>query len=221
MKTTPWLESWHRKLSPAAKCAYRYIVENVDELGVAEADPELLTVLIGSPVDITELAEAVELLPENRVRIRDREVNGTTTTAATLTNEAFQVGPMSEPETVVDPPVTLQRAISRGQEIMIDEDVVTSWWHARDAVGWRRREQPITRWQSDLVGYVRTWQRNEKHEATKRPQRATVEDVRRGDLEPMGYWRNRAPKGKEWSEMTQTTRDRVVQQMVSNRERVI
>ncbi len=60
------------------------------------------------------------------------------------------------------PPVTLERAISRGGEMAISEEIVTSWWHDRDALGWRRKQQPITRWTSDLRKFAASWGRNEQ-----------------------------------------------------------
>jgi hypothetical protein len=44
--------------------------------------------------------------------------------------------------------------------MMIESAVVESWWLARDAVGWQRKEQPIKRWISDLKGYHASWQRS-------------------------------------------------------------
>lgn len=60
------------------------------------------------------------------------------------------------------PPVTLESAISRGEEMAIQREVVEAWWHDREALGWMRKRQPITRWQSDLTAWHAAWKRNEQ-----------------------------------------------------------
>jgi hypothetical protein len=70
----------------------------------------------------------------------------------------------SEPENVIIsgemPPVTLEAAKSKGEEMMVMPEVVEAWWLARDAVGWLRKEQPVRRWISDLKAYHAAWQRS-------------------------------------------------------------
>jgi len=46
-----WLKGWYRKLSPAEKCAWNYILDHCDSIGVWGADCDLAELYIGESID--------------------------------------------------------------------------------------------------------------------------------------------------------------------------
>lgn len=55
--TNIWKKPWYRKLTPAEKCAWKYITDNCDNVGVWDADFELATFCIGESIDWFAFAE--------------------------------------------------------------------------------------------------------------------------------------------------------------------
>ena len=46
-----WTKPWYRKLSPTEKCAFNYIKDNCDNVGVWTPDFELANFCVGEKVD--------------------------------------------------------------------------------------------------------------------------------------------------------------------------
>lgn len=55
--TDIWKKPWYRKLTPAEKCAWKYITDNCDNVGVWDADSELAEFCIGESIDWETFAE--------------------------------------------------------------------------------------------------------------------------------------------------------------------
>lgn len=55
--TEIWRKPWFRKLTPAEKCAVRYILDNCDSVGVWDVDTELAEMFIGGEVNWYALPE--------------------------------------------------------------------------------------------------------------------------------------------------------------------
>lgn len=55
-ETEKWRDGWFRKLSPARKCLWTYIVDNCDQAGVIDIDWELASFQIGAKVSEGDLA---------------------------------------------------------------------------------------------------------------------------------------------------------------------
>jgi hypothetical protein len=52
-----WKKKWFRKLTPAEKCAWRYITDMCDNVGVWDVDTELAEIFIGEEIDWKEFRE--------------------------------------------------------------------------------------------------------------------------------------------------------------------
>ena len=50
-ETDKWRDPWYRKLSPAAKCLWQWLVDNCDGAGVIDPDLELAAFQIGTDID--------------------------------------------------------------------------------------------------------------------------------------------------------------------------
>ena len=128
------------------------------------------------------------------------------------------------------PPVTINTATDWGETVMIPPDIVSAWWFARDAVGWRRKDQLIANWQSDLKGFHASWQRNDANRSNAKAgltlskggdSASTRQAILRGEREPSSTRNQRAwiprvgdsQKGLAWSQLKQVTRDRIVNDM--------
>ena len=65
-----WNKSWFRKLCPSEKCAWYYITENCDNVGVWDADFELANFAIGEKIDwdnfISKCNDNIELLENGK-----------------------------------------------------------------------------------------------------------------------------------------------------------
>jgi hypothetical protein len=55
-ETDKWRDAWFRKLSPACKCLWQYMVDNCDQAGVIDIDWELASFQIGAKVSEKDLA---------------------------------------------------------------------------------------------------------------------------------------------------------------------
>jgi hypothetical protein len=55
-ETDKWRDAWFRKLNPACKCLWQYMVDNCDQAGVIDIDWELASFQIGAKVNEKDLA---------------------------------------------------------------------------------------------------------------------------------------------------------------------
>jgi len=68
--TELWTRQWYQDLPPIQKLAFRYLLDNCDNVGVWKPNPKLAEFQIGAPVDWEGLCEAangnIEILPSGK-----------------------------------------------------------------------------------------------------------------------------------------------------------
>jgi len=57
--TDIWKKKWYRQLSPNGKIAFKYIMDNCDNVGVWDGDTEVADFLIGEDIDWASLVEKI------------------------------------------------------------------------------------------------------------------------------------------------------------------
>lgn len=72
-ETAKWQDAWFRRLEPAQKLAYLYVLDSCDNKGVFDPDEDLASFVIGARVNLTALAgqlgPRLEILPNGKWKL--------------------------------------------------------------------------------------------------------------------------------------------------------